>query len=260
MVTDEDLMPEPARRARVDGTQTDRTEVWIEDDAVAVSCDCPNAADGWFCKHQVALALVWRDRQETDAAPAAPSPPAQAPAYRAAGQGTKRACTAVEQCQALQDFLHSQEPAVLVGKRLELADRDASITGALQQWHKAGTVGQDLVGLKRLIGTMLAPGRPFIAWNQSATDVAQASAALPLLQRAGAQRATAAVALCLHALHCVWAVLQHADDSDGEIRVCIRWQGICRLTMPTRRARYGCVFWPASCSTPAALTAMHWPW
>jgi uncharacterized Zn finger protein len=61
-VVNEDPMPEPALHAQVSGTETYTTEVWIEDDAVAGSCDCPNADDGWFCKHQVAVALVWRER------------------------------------------------------------------------------------------------------------------------------------------------------------------------------------------------------
>ena len=61
-VVAEDPLPEPALRAQVTGTEMYTTEVWIEDDALAGSCDCPNAQDGWFCKHQVAVALVWRDR------------------------------------------------------------------------------------------------------------------------------------------------------------------------------------------------------
>ena len=36
--------------------------MWIEDGDAAGSCDCPNADDGWFCKHQVAVALIWRHR------------------------------------------------------------------------------------------------------------------------------------------------------------------------------------------------------
>ena len=40
----EDPMPEPALRAQVFGTKPYTTEVWIEDDGVAGSCDCPNAA------------------------------------------------------------------------------------------------------------------------------------------------------------------------------------------------------------------------
>ena len=59
----EDLQPVPTIHAEVDGTATYSTRVWI-DGGVDGTCDCPNAGDGWFCKHQVAVALVWRYRLE----------------------------------------------------------------------------------------------------------------------------------------------------------------------------------------------------
>ncbi len=93
-VVDEDLLPEPALRAQVTGTDTYTTEVWIEDDAVAGSCDCPNAEDGWFCKHQVAVALVWRDRLAGHATPIDVS------ARKSVPSGVKRARTAEEKRQA----------------------------------------------------------------------------------------------------------------------------------------------------------------
>ena len=52
----------PAIYAQVIGGNTYETEVWIHEGKVEGACDCANAQDGWFCKHQVALALVWRDR------------------------------------------------------------------------------------------------------------------------------------------------------------------------------------------------------
>jgi uncharacterized Zn finger protein len=63
-VIEEDPMPEPSLRACVYGSQRYTTEVWIEDDALEGECDCPHADEGWFCKHQVAVALVWRKRLE----------------------------------------------------------------------------------------------------------------------------------------------------------------------------------------------------
>ena len=61
-VTEEAPLPEPSLSAQVMGSETYSTEVWIEDDALAGICDCPNAEEGWFCKHQVAVAIVWRER------------------------------------------------------------------------------------------------------------------------------------------------------------------------------------------------------
>ena len=59
----EDPLPEPALHAQVSGSEDYATEVWIENDSIAGECDCPHAADGWFCKHQVALAMVERRRK-----------------------------------------------------------------------------------------------------------------------------------------------------------------------------------------------------
>ncbi len=209
-VVNEDPMPEPALHAQVTGTDTYTTEVWIEDDAVAGSCDCPNAEDGWFCKHQVAVALVWRDRLAGHAVPSNASAPKRV-------SGVKRARTAEQKRQALHDFLHGQEGATLADKLLELADRDHDIARELQQWRKASELSNDPAELKTLISEMLAPGRGFIAWDESASYVRRAEAVLPLLEQARTRDAGAAVALCLHALRRAWGVLQQADDSDGEI-------------------------------------------
>jgi hypothetical protein len=210
-VVDEDPMPEPALHAQVSGTETYTTDVWIEDDTVVGSCDCPNAEDGWFCKHQVAVALVWRDRRAGHAAPI------DASARESVHSSGKRARTVEDKRQALHDFLRGQEVSTLADKLLEFADRDYDISRELQQWRKASEVGNDPADLKPLINEMLAAGRDFIAWDESYSYVRRAEAVLPLLQMTRARDASAAAALCLHALRRVWGVLQQADDSDGEI-------------------------------------------
>jgi len=106
-VVGEDPMPEPALRGEVAGTDTYTTEVWIEDDAVAGACDCPHAEEGWFCKHQVALALVWRSRLFF------PSPDAAALPPQAKQATPQRPRTAEDKRQALHGFLHSQPAAAL---------------------------------------------------------------------------------------------------------------------------------------------------
>ncbi len=210
-VVDEDPMPEPALHAQVSGTHIYSTEVWIEDDGVASSCDCPNAEEGWFCKHQVAVALVWRDRL------AGHNTPIDAAASKCAQSSVQRARTALEKRQALHDFLHGQQAATLADRLLEFADQDHDIARELQQWRKASELSNDPAELKTLVNEMLAAGRGFIAWDQSAGYVRRAEAVLPLLQQARARDAGAAVALCRHALHRAWGVLQQADDSSGDI-------------------------------------------
>jgi len=98
-VVAEDSLPEPALRAEVTGTEIYTTEVWIEDDALAGSCDCPSALDGWFCKHQVAVALVWRERLAR-----APNSDADI-ANPGAAPTAKRPRSAKDEHLALRDFL-----------------------------------------------------------------------------------------------------------------------------------------------------------
>ena len=126
-VVDEAPMPEPALHAQVTGSETYTTEVWIEDDDLAGSCDCPHAADGWFCKHQVAVALVWRQRLAGQATVIGSSP------RKPAASGAKRARTAEEKREALNAFLRGQDVANLADKLIEFADRDRDIARELQQ-------------------------------------------------------------------------------------------------------------------------------
>ena len=210
-VLDEDPMPEPAIRAQVTGSEVYATEVWIEDDAIAGSCDCPHAQDGWFCKHQVAVALVWRERLAS--APGSKSLTASAGTLPAA----KRPRTKKDRHQALRDFLCGQDPATLADKLLDLANRDHDTSRALYQWQKLSEAKGKTVDLKPLVEEVLSPGRGFISWNEAFSYAQRAEAAVPLLQRARETSPATAVAICVDALRQVWKVLEQADDSNGEI-------------------------------------------
>lgn len=204
----------PAIYAQVTGSDTYETEVWIHEGEVAGACDCANAQDGWFCKHQVALALVWRDRLSGEA------PAVDDEAHMTVQAGVKRARTAQERRQALQDFLQGQDAAVLAGRLLDLADRDHEIARELQQWRKLSETrdgAADPKALKALVTEVLSPGQGFVSWRESHAYVHRAEAVLPLLAQARAQDPAGAVALCLHAMRRGWAVLMQADDSDGNI-------------------------------------------
>jgi len=45
--------------ARVEGSEIYQVELWGDDDELAYDCTCPRAADGYFCKHCVAVGLAW---------------------------------------------------------------------------------------------------------------------------------------------------------------------------------------------------------
>lgn len=60
--------------ATVRGSGIYRVRVWVGTEGLAYSCDCKHGADGNFCKHAVATALAWLDRDLRDAA----APPLEA--------------------------------------------------------------------------------------------------------------------------------------------------------------------------------------
>ena len=209
--------PERSVRATVHGTEPYTTEIWIdEDDSVDGDCDCPHAQDGWFCKHQVAVALVWRNRLAGTEVPVDPV------AQKKVEASAKRAQTVKNQAQALHDFLHGLDRATLANKLLELADQDRDIAKTLQHWRKLSTSSLEPADLKRLITEMLSPGRDFVDWRGSYAFARQAETVLPLLQQATARDPASAVVLSAHAMRRMWLALESADDSDGDI------SGVCQ--------------------------------
>ena len=129
----------------------------------------------------------------------------------------KRAKTVKDRRQALDDFLHSRSAATLADRLLDLADRDHEIARELQQWRKLSEAPQEPADLKALITEILSPGRDFISWRESYGYVHRAEAVLPLLAKTRERDPSGAAALSLHAMRRGWAVLVHADDSDGNI-------------------------------------------
>jgi uncharacterized Zn finger protein len=50
--------------AKVRGTYPYRVKLWIENEDLDYSCTCPMGADGEFCKHCVAVGLMWLESKE----------------------------------------------------------------------------------------------------------------------------------------------------------------------------------------------------
>lgn len=210
--------PVPAARATVMGTRPYEVEVWVHEGMVGGRCDCPNAEDGWFCKHQVALAMVWRGLLGGEA----PAPDAAARAQVAADAATaaKRARTTLDRREALAEFLRGQDAQVMAQRLLELADRDPAVERELQQWRKLSEVQRGAAGLtelKALATQILSPGRDFLDWRQTFGYAQRAADVLPLLAQTRARNPEDALALGLHALRRAWAAMEQADDSGGDI-------------------------------------------
>ena len=217
-ITAQTKAPRFSVNATVLGTDTYSVEVWLdEDNSVDGECDCLSAEDGWFCKHQVAVALVWRDRLS------GVETAVDSVAQKKVEASSKRAKTVKDQQQALHDFLHGLDSATLASKLLEFADQYRELARALQQWRKLATVAVNAepADLKRLLSEILAPGDRFIDWRESYDYARRAGAVIPLLQQAIKRDPASAVVLGTHALRRMWSALLSADDSNGDI------SGVC---------------------------------
>lgn len=201
----------PTLHATVQGSEPYETEVWIHEGETGGSCDCMNAADGWFCKHQVALALVWRERLGAEA----PAVDGEEP--REVQASASRAQTIKNRRQALKEFLHAQPASTLADRLLELAGRDADIRRELQQWRKLGGAPRASSELKALVTEIMSAGSDFVSWQESHGYVHRALAVLDVLRQARARDPALAASLCMHAMRRGWAVLMQSDDSDGNI-------------------------------------------
>src|SRR5205814_626668 len=201
----------PAIYATVTGTEPYRTEVWIQEGEAGGACDCANAQDGWFCKHQVALALVWRARLSGE------SPALDEEARKKVQASAKRAKTVKDKRQALDDFLQARSSAELAQRLMQLADRDHQVERELQQWRKLSAAPTEAADLKALVTEIMSPGHGFVSWRESHGYAQRAEAVLPLLAKTRESDPAAAMALSLHAMRRGWAVLQQSDDSDGDI-------------------------------------------
>lgn len=190
--------------ATVMGSEVYRTEVWVEDGEVDGDCDCPSVYDVGFCKHQVAVALVWRASLGGEA----PVTGTEAHTPDRPGKGAQ---------PTLHEFLHSLTAQELAGRLMLLAERDPVIARELQQWRRSRDVPEDPGHAKALVTEIMSPGRGFIDWREGSAYVRRAEAVLPLLARMRERDPAGAVALCLHAMRRGWAVLAQADDSDGVI-------------------------------------------
>lgn len=224
-------LPEPFVRAQVQGSELYETGMRLGAQGLLSHCSCPHAADGFFCKHQVALGLSWRLLLGGRVRAADPAAQKKMQAL------AKRAQTTAARAQALRDFLHAQPATVLADKLLEWADLLPELRRELRAWQALAEVAHDPASLKKAVTELLAL-RGFLEWRQCAAWAQGARRVLELLDETLARgEARTALQLAAQALRRLFAVLQQADDSDGEIgglceEVGERWVAALRALGP----------------------------
>lgn len=199
-----------ALEAQVQGSDRYDVRVAIDHrDSLSGACDCPHAADGFFCKHQVALALVLRDvvsglapgtgDSATDA-PAVPGRPAKA-----------------RQADDLQAFIKAQPAAALAGRLWAWAQSDRHLMAELKAWAAQAQSADDPKALQTAITELLRDRRDFLDWRESAQFARRAEKVLDWLKPWLEKDPARLIDLCDHTLRRLYKVIEYADDSGGEI-------------------------------------------
>lgn len=201
-----------ALRATVMGTQIYSVDVVVtEDDDIEGDCDCPHAQDGYFCKHQVALALVLRGMLGGDASALDPV------VQKKAAASAKTAKTRANKRVSLQDFVKKQSAADLAKRLWDWAEADRDLMADLKAWAAQDQARDNPNALTEAITELLRSSRGYVDWRECASYVHRAEKVLPLLEPWLKKDPARLRELCDHALRCLFEVAQDADDSNGEI-------------------------------------------
>lgn len=198
-------------RATVMGTQLYTCEALVTpDDEVEGDCDCPHAQDGYFCKHQVALALTLRGLLGGDA------PAADPLAKEKVATAAKRTQTQASNREALKAFVQGQSAAVLADRLWAWAETDRDLMADLKAWAAQSRAADDPKAQKAVISDLLRSSG-YLDWRETGTYARRAEKILPMLEKVLATDPAQARNLCDHALRRLYKASEHADDSNGEI-------------------------------------------
>jgi uncharacterized Zn finger protein len=186
--------------AKVHGTRLYRVKLWIENGELEFSCTCPVGTDGAFCKHCVAVSLVWLGGRVVG----------QTPSTNAGKPSTT--------LDEIRDYLDHQDKKALVEMLLEQAVEDEHLRRRLLlQAAQKSPKGPHLAAYRKAIDNAVGAGG--FAEDGETYDYAQvieeAVDGIESLLRKG--HATEALELAGHAVEKVESALDFIDDSDGSI-------------------------------------------
>lgn len=162
--------------------------LFLEGDSLQGDCNCPAAAEGDFCKHQVALALTARGAGDS----AEPFPDS-----------------------SLAAFLRAQPPELLVDKLLTFSAESREIEKDLVFWHKSAQAKSG-AALGKVIGALLRGGG-FVDYRKSFNYARRVDQVAELLRSLLQSRPAECVEAAEYALLRLFKTLEQSDDSAGAI-------------------------------------------
>ncbi len=198
-------------RAMVQGSQNYSVRLFFSRATLQGQCNCQAGQTGWFCKHQVATALIWHATQNG----AAFEPDAQA--QKKIQSSAKRAKTLLDNQAALESFISELPKADLATKVIQLMRQDKVLAKQLQAWRKLYQIGQTSSDSKPVIAALLKAPKKTLHRHESAPYVKQAMPVFGLLTNQIGQDPQAGLILSLYAFERANMVYCNSDDSGGQI-------------------------------------------
>lgn len=189
--------------AKVDGSATYQVELRDEDGVLGFDCSCPRAADGYFCKHGVALGLAWLDQ-----------PAVERHAGSKSGRKKRR-----DPWHDIEQYLARQPADGLIELLLEVARRDERLYQALllKAERARGTSGNVATAFRRAIDEATRI-HGFVDWREAdsfADDVEQVAESMAELLQP--DTAGLLVELAEYAIEQIEKSLEQVDDSNGAV-------------------------------------------
>lgn len=195
-------------RASVAGTETYQVTLQEKSGELDWRCSCPHAADGFFCKHCVAVGLAWLAGHAGDS--------------RNAKSGRK---ARQDPWSAIRQYLSAQPPQSLVDLLLEAAERDERTYDALLlKAERTGGATKAFAAYRSAIDRATSV-YGFVDWHGAgafAGDIDQVADALEELLQPDS--AAMLVDLAEYAIERIENSLEQVDDSGGSVG-----NVVCRL-------------------------------
>lgn len=186
--------------AKVEGTEAYRVELRAGDE-LDYDCTCPRAADGYFCKHCVAIGLAWLAEHGDGRKKAV-----------ASGKKKKR-----DPWRDIREYLCTQSQDALVELLLDVAQRDDRLYQSLllkAERYGGGDIGATF---RRAIDAATSV-HDFIDWREVgsfADNIEEVADSLAELLKPGT--AAVLVELAEYAIARTEDALEQIDDSNGEV-------------------------------------------
>lgn len=192
--------------ATVEGSESYRVELRDEDGELSADCTCPHAADGFFCKHCVAVGLAWLGEYTATALPG-----------KSAGRKSTKAPRR-DPWKDIRNYLGTQSAETLIGWLLDVAQRDEGLYQSflLKAERTQGGGNTEKVFRRAIDDAVRIHG--FIDWREVRTYAGNIDQVVDeLADLLQPDSAALLVGLAEHAIEKIEQALEQVDDSSGEI-------------------------------------------